>query len=230
MPMNQLPKKLASKLEKRNSEMNFRQLAVSSTKAIDFYSNDYLGLSHSKELKKVKDRFLKQYHVEQEGSTGARLLSGNSKIAMACEKMIAKFHHAQSALLFNSGYDANVGLLSAVPLRGDLVLYDELCHASIIDGMRMSFADNYKFRHNNTAHLERLLQRHSGSAFPSESGDKRHIYVVTESVFSMDGDSAPLKEIAELCKKYKAYLIVDEAHATGVFGNHGRGLCNELKI
>ncbi len=228
--MNQFPKKLLLKLDKRKDENNFRELSVSSKKAIDFFSNDYLGLSASKEVKKLKDRFSKQYTLKGEGSTGARLLSGNTKIAMACEKQVAKFHGAQSALLFNSGYDANVGLLSSVPLRGDLVLYDELSHASIIDGLRMSFAENFKFRHNNTAHLERLLQRHSGPAFPSERGDKRHIYVVTESVFSMDGDEAPLKEISELCKKYKAHLIVDEAHATGVFGKNGKGLCNELKI
>lgn len=228
--MSHFPKKLLAKLDKRKAEHNFRELSVPPAKTIDFFSNDYLGFSRNRELKKLRDKIVKQYQVQREGSTGARLLSGNTKLAQACEKMVAKFHHAQGALLFNSGYDANVGLLSAVPLRGDLVLYDELCHASIIDGMRLSFADNYKFRHNNTAHLERLLQRHSSSQFPSETGDTRHIYVVTESVFSMDGDNAPLKEIAELCKKYKAFLIVDEAHATGLFGKQGRGLCNELKI
>lgn len=226
----QFPKKLRIKLDKRIAENNFRKLDGPGKAKIDFYSNDYLGFSQSKQLKTLKESILKKYKTLNSGSSGARLLSGNSRMAMDCEKQIAKFHHGERALLFNSGYDANVGLLSAVPLRGDLVLYDELCHASIIDGMRMSFADNYKFRHNNMAHLERLLQRHSGPAFPSENGDARHIYVVTESVFSMDGDSASLKEIADLCKKYKAYLIVDEAHATGVFGKHGRGLCNELKV
>jgi 8-amino-7-oxononanoate synthase len=228
--MNHFPKKLLSKLDKRKNENNFRQLSVAGSKSVDFFSNDYLGFSKNKELKKVKEKITKQYKLQQEGSTGARLLSGNTKIATACEKQIAKFHHAQSALLFNSGYDANVGLLSSVALRGDLVLYDELCHASIIDGMRLSFADNYKFRHNNVVHLERLLERHSAVSLSPTDGNTKHIYVVTESVFSMDGDNAPLKEIAEVCKKYKAHLIVDEAHATGVFGKHGSGLCNELKI
>ncbi len=228
--MSHFPKKLLSKLEKRKSENNFRELTLAPGKAVDFYSNDYLGFSGNKELKKIKDRLCRQYKVHKEGSTGARLLSGNTKIGMAGEKLIAKFHKGQGALLFNSGYDANLGLLSAVPLRGDLVLYDELCHASIMDGMRMSFAENFKFRHNDTAHLERLLQRYSGPAFPAEQGDTRHIYVVTESVFSMDGDHAPLKEIVALCKKHKAHLIVDEAHATGVFGKQGRGMCSELKI
>jgi len=228
--MSRFPKKLLSKLDKRKTENNFRTLALPARKLTDFFSNDYLGFAKNKQLKKIKDRISKQYKLQQEGSTGSRLLSGNSKIATDCEKKIAKFHGAESALLFNSGYDANVGLLSAVPLRGDLVLYDELCHASIIDGMRMSFADNYKFRHNNTAHLERLLERHSNASFSPGDGDTKHIYVVTESVFSMDGDQAPLKEMAELCKKYGAFLIVDEAHATGVFGKQGRGLCSELKI
>lgn len=228
--MTSFPEKLTRKISKRKTENNFRHLSLGKGNTVDFYSNDYLGFSVSKELRKLKEGIIKKYKLQQEGSTGARLLSGNSKIAQDCEKLISKFHGAAGALLYNSGYNANVGLLSAVPLRGDLVLYDELCHASIIDGLRMSFADNYKFRHNNTAHLERLLQRHSSSAFPSENGDKKHIYVVTESVFSMDGDTAPLKEIAALCKKYKAYLIVDEAHATGVLGKNGRGLCNEMKI
>lgn len=228
--MTPFPKKLSSKIEKRKAENNFRELQLPRAKAIDFYSNDYLGFSRSRELKKLKDKLARQYKISQEGSTGARLLSGNSKIAEVCEGQLAKFYGAEGALLFNSGYDANVGLLSSVSLRGDLVLYDELCHASIIDGMRLSFADNYKFRHNNTAHLERLLERHSTSAYAPGDGEARHIYVVTESVFSMDGDRAPLKEIATLCKKYGAHLIVDEAHATGVFGKQGKGMCSELNL
>lgn len=228
--MSPLPEKLRKKLEKRKSENNFRQLTVPGGKTVDFYSNDYLGFSASKNLRKEKDSILKKYSAVNSGSNGARLLSGNSRLIMDAEKMIAKFHHAEAGLIFNSGYDANVGLLSAVPLRGDLVLYDELCHASIIDGMRMSFADNYKFRHNDVVHLERLLERHSAASFSPGDGEKRHIYVVTESVFSMDGDHAPLKELVSICRKYHAHLIVDEAHATGVFGRHGRGMCSELKI
>jgi 8-amino-7-oxononanoate synthase len=228
--MSNFPKKLTAKVEKRKAERNFRELKVPGGKAVDFYSNDYLGFARSKALQQEKAKLVRRYKLAQEGSTGARLLSGNSKIAADCEKQLARFHGAGAALLFNSGYDANVGLLSAVPLRGDLVLYDELCHASIIDGMRLSFADNYKFRHNNMAHLERLLERHSAPAYAPGDGETRTIYVVTESVFSMDGDMAPLQEMAALCKKHRAHLIVDEAHATGAFGRQGRGLCSELKI
>lgn len=228
--MKDFPKKLAARLQKRKAESNFRELRAGYPRAADFVSNDYLGFAKSKELQQLKTTVARSYQLAQEGSTGARLLSGNSKIAMDCEKQLAKFYNAGAALLFNSGYDANLGLLSAVPLRGDLVLYDELCHASIIDGLRLSFADNYKFRHNNTAHLERLLERHSAAAYAPADGDSRHIYVVTESVFSMDGDTAPLEEMVRLCRKFGAHLIVDEAHATGVFGRQGRGLCSELKI
>src|ERR1035437_1153344 len=216
-----IPKKLLSLLDKRKNENNFRELSLPDGKLIDFSSNDYLGFSKNPELKKIKEKISKQYNLHQEGSTGARLITGNSILAEETEKQIANFHHAESALLFNSGYDANTGLLSSVPQKRDLVLYDELCHSSIIDGVRQSFADSFKFRHNDLAHLQRLLERNNHA---------ETIYVVTESVFSMDGDCALLKEIAALCKKHNAFLIIDEAHATGVFGKQGRGLCNETEI
>jgi 8-amino-7-oxononanoate synthase len=219
--MNKFPNKLSSLLEKRKVENNFRKLSLPNEKLIDFSSNDYLGFSKNAELKKLKEKISKQYHLKQEGSTGARLITGNSILAEETEKQIAKFHNGETALLFNSGYDANTGLLSSVPQKRDLVLYDELCHSSIIDGVRQSFADSFKFRHNDVEHLQRLLERNVHA---------ETIYVVTESVFSMDGDCALLKKISTLCKKQKAYLIVDEAHATGVFGKQGRGLCNEAGI
>jgi 8-amino-7-oxononanoate synthase len=125
-------------------------------------------------------------------------------------------------LIFNSGYDANLGLLSSVPQKGDLILSDELIHASLIDGIRLSYATYYKFKHNSIEALEALLIRHK-EAF-------KEIYIVVESVYSMDGDCAPLREYVMLCEKYKAHLIVDEAHAIGVFGSQGKGLCNELQI
>ncbi|HEX7413650.1 MAG TPA: 8-amino-7-oxononanoate synthase [Bacteroidia bacterium] len=219
--MSYFPKKLLSLLDKRKIENNFRTLSLLDNSLVDFSSNDYLGFSKSTELKQLKESFLKEYQIQQEGSTGSRLITGNSLIHTDCEKKIAAFHYAEKALLFNSGYDANVGLLSSVPQRGDVVLYDELCHASIIDGMRLSFASAYKFRHNDVTHLNELLEKNKGV---------ETIYAVTESVFSMDGDCALLKEIVAQCKKHKAYLIVDEAHAIGVFGEQGRGLCNELGI
>ncbi|HXU26173.1 MAG TPA: aminotransferase class I/II-fold pyridoxal phosphate-dependent enzyme, partial [Bacteroidia bacterium] len=119
------------------------------------------------------------------------------------------------------GYDANVGILSSIPQRGDIVLYDELCHASIIDGIRLSFATAFKFKHNDISHLLELLDRNKTA---------ENIYVVTESVFSMDGDCALLKEISTICKAKNVYLIIDEAHAIGVYGEQGRGLCDELAL
>ncbi len=219
--MNRFPKKLLSLLDKRKAEHNFRALSLPNNNLIDFSSNDYLGFAKSAELKEVKDVIVKEYQINQQGSTGSRLITGNSVIHTDCEKEVAAFHHAEKALLFNSGYDANVGLLSSVPQRGDVVLYDELCHASIIDGIRLSFANTYKFRHNDLVHLEELLAKQK---------DAETVYVVTESVFSMDGDCALLKEITDLCKQYNAHLIVDEAHAIGVYGEQGRGLCNQLGI
>jgi 8-amino-7-oxononanoate synthase len=219
--MHEFPKKLLSLLDKRKTEHNFRTLSLPDKNLIDFSSNDYLGFAKSAELKALKDAIVKEYQINQQGSTGSRLITGNSFIHTDCEKQIAEFHQAEKALLFNSGYDANVGLLSSVPQRGDVVLYDELCHASIIDGIRLSFANAYKYRHNDVAHLEELLAKQK---------DTETVYVVTESVFSMDGDCALLKKVTDLCKQHQTYLIVDEAHAIGIYGEQGRGLCNELGI
>ncbi|MEO6303452.1 MAG: pyridoxal phosphate-dependent aminotransferase family protein [Bacteroidia bacterium] len=188
---------------------------------IDFCSNDYLGFSKLGLLsKKLETSNLKQ---EIYGATGSRLISGNSQFIEDAEKQIALFHHADNALIFNSGYDANVGLLSCIPQKEDLVLFDELIHASIYDGIKLGYAKHYKFKHNNIEALKDLIQRHQK--------DFKSIYIVVESVYSMDGDLAPLLEITELIKPLEnVFLIVDEAHAIGVFGNQGRGLCNALAI
>ncbi|HCL83865.1 MAG TPA: 8-amino-7-oxononanoate synthase, partial [Chitinophagaceae bacterium] len=146
------------------------------------------------------------------GSTGSRLLAGNYVLIEETEKQIARFHDAPAALIFNSGYDANFGLFSCIARRGDLIIYDQLSHASIRDGIRQSFADALSFAHNDLRELEMKLQKRRGNCF-----------VVTESVFSMDGDRAPLVGMALLCEKYEAHLIVDEAHATGVIGERGEG-------
>jgi 8-amino-7-oxononanoate synthase len=198
---------LGRKLDERKENNAFRQLRLPEGK-IDFCSNDYLGLARSGALH-VADFFAA-------GATGSRLLAGNYELAEQVEKEIATFHQAETALLFNSGYDANVGVLSSVPQRGDVVLYDFLSHASIRDGIRLSFAQSYSFLHNDMADLERRLQQVKDLAV--------NIFVVTETVFSMDGDQCPLPELVALCKKYNAHLIVDEAHATGVIGEKGEGL------
>lgn len=191
----------------------------SPSKGIDFSSNDYLGFAKSSGLKQKIESFLKIHSDSFIGSTGSRLLSGNSDFAMNLEQEIAKFHNAEAGLIFNSGYDANVGLLSAIGQRGDTFICDELIHASLIDGARLSYAHRYIFKHNDLNSLEDKLKNSKGN-----------IYVITESIFSMDGDTAPLTEILALCKQYHAKLIVDEAHATGVFGQDGKGIVDELGL
>jgi len=197
------------------------------------------------------------------GSTGSRLLAGNYPLIEETERSIAAFHAAEAGLIFNSGYDANLGLLSSVPQRGDTVLFDYLSHASIRDGIRLSFAQSFSFFHNDLGDLEKKLKAAKGNSSgpaptipgptetrPVEQGHESsgsmpgpaehehgsakaargNIFVVTESVFSMDGDMAPLAAIAGLCERYGGQPIVDEAHATGVVGNKGEGLVQSLGL
>lgn len=174
---------------------------------IDFWSNDYLGLGRN-----AKSIFV------QSGS-GSRLISGNSKRIEAVESFLANHFKSEAALVFNSGYDANLGFFSSVPQKDDTILYDELIHASVRDGVRLSFAKTFSFQHNNLSSLEERLKKAEGTVF-----------VAVESLYSMDGDIAPLKEINALCKQYNALLIVDEAHAGAVFGIKGEGLCVDMDI
>ncbi len=204
---------LEKKLKERKNINAFRKLVIKEN-AIDFCSNDYLGI--------VKNKLLEQ-HINTplaHGSTGSRLLSGNYTLIEETENDIAKFHNTEAALIFNSGYDANIGLLASVPQKGDVIIYDQLSHASIRDGIRLSFAASFSFLHNDINDLEKKLL--------SIKEQHKNIFVVTESIFSMDGDEAPLQEIILLCNKYYAALIVDEAHATGVCGDKGEGLVQSL--
>ena len=198
-----MDRKLLSKLEKRKEEGAFRQLSLVENQ-IDFFSNDYLGLAREQELIPTS---------KLSGATGSRLLSGNSIEADTCETQLAEFYKAESALVFSSGYDANLAFFSSIPQRGDTIIYDELVHASIRDGIRLSFANSFSFHHNDLNDLEKQLQSAKGT-----------IYLVVESLYSMDGDMAPMKSIIELAEKFNAFVIVDEAHAVGVFGADGRGI------
>lgn len=203
---------LSEALKKRAEQDLLRKLTLVN-KRIDFTSNDYLGFARSPVLSQsIEDKM--RGIAGRVGSGGSRLLSGNSSEAESLETFLAVFHRAPAALLFNSGYDANLGLFSSIAAKGDTILYDELVHASIHDGIRLSRGDSFLFRHNDLTHLEERLKISAGN-----------IFVAVESVYSMDGDCAPLKEIVDLCDKYHANLIVDEAHATGVFG---RGLVQNL--
>ena len=224
-----LPKKLQAKLDLRKKNLSFRNLGLDN-RLVDFSSNDYLGLATSKVIFDGAHDYLVDNHIIQNGSTGSRLLSGNHKLFTEVESIIANFHLAETALIFNSGYNANLSFFSCVPLRNDVILYDEFCHASIRDGILMSNAKAYKFSHNDTKDLELQLQKFSTQLEINEENSKAEIYVVTESVFSMDGDSPDLKTMAEICNKHKAYFVIDEAHAVGIFGTQGEGLIYELNL
>lgn len=221
--MSSFPSKLTRKLDQREQQMALRKLP-STSNLIDFSSNDYLGFSKSVAIFNSTHDFLLEHKCTQNGATGSRLLTGNHSLYPITENYIASFHEAEAALLFNSGYDANVGFFGAVPQRDDIVLYDELCHASIRDGIQLGLAKSYKFLHNDLEDVERLLQK------LSSSDNETAIYVVTESVFSMDGDSPNLEELVRLINSYGAYLVVDEAHALGVFGDKGEGLVQQLGL
>ena len=165
--------------------------------------------------------FRSDKNIKVNGATGSRLLSGNHDLYTQAEDLIAQFHESQSALIFNSGYDANVGFFSSVPQRNDIILYDELCHASIRDGIQMSNSKAYKFQHNDFEDLEIAITKHQPT---NDNQQLITVYIVTESVFSMDGDCPNLEELTNLSEKYGAYLVIDEAHALGVFGSKGEGL------
>jgi len=220
-----LPKTLQDKLEVRKANNALRTLKKQS-QLIDFATNDYLGFSRSKTIFEKTHQLLLDREITNNGATGSRLLSGNHDLYIETEAYISKFHQSENALIFNSGYDANVGFFSSVPQRNDVILYDELSHASIRDGIQMSLAKSYKFKHNDLEDLEKQLQR-----FQNEFIE---IYVVTESVFSMDGDSPNMKKLVQISENYKALLVVDEAHALGVFGNPetsgGEGLVQGLQL
>jgi len=183
---------------------------------IDFSSNDYLGLSGHPHIKEASKNAIDGFAAS---SSASRLLSGDLDIFHQLEERVAVFKGKEAGLVFNSGYQANVGIISALCSKGDVIFSDKLNHASIIDGILLSGARFFRFNHNNVAHLESLLKK-------NRSEFKRAL-IVTETVFSMDGDKAYLKEIVDLKTKYKSMLMVDEAHATGIFGESGAGVVDE---
>lgn len=209
---------LASRLENYENKGLLRKL-LSQKGMIDFWSNDYLGLAKSPDLWQKFQKSLNQYPYPTLGSTGSRLISGNYPLAEELEQYIAHYHKAEAGLLFSSGYAANHGLLSSLARKEDTLITDELVHASMIDGARLSKAKRLIFQHNNLEDLRHKLKMAQGT-----------IFVAIESVYSMDGDIAPLAEIVSLIKEYGAHLIVDEAHATGVYGSKGAGIVTELGL
>ncbi len=247
--MTNFPENLRIKLEVRQQNHALRALSPQSDK-IDFASNDYLGFAQSKSIFDEAHQLLSERNIAINGATGSRLISGNHNLYPETESHIANFHQSESALLFNSGYDANVGFFSSVPQRNDIILYDELCHASIRDGLKLSNAKSYKFAHNDNEDLEKSIVRYQSNQIeieisppttnnrqpttynhqPTTSNQQPRIYIITESVFSMDGDSPNLAKIAQIAASHECLLVVDEAHALGVFGKNGAGLVQELNL
>lgn len=224
-----MERRIKSFLKKRQEEDLLRSLTssiplkggrirVGGSEYINFSSNDYLGLSLHPEILLAAKKALNFSF----GSSASRLMTGSNPLNQALEEKVARFKEKEASLVFNSGYQANLGIISALCSRGTYVFSDKLNHASIVDGVRLSGAKHFRFRHNDANHLEELLKRERGKA--------KDAFIVTETVFSMDGDIAPLEEIVKLKKEHNAILMVDEAHATGIFGKTGSGIAEEKNL
>ncbi|UTW61083.1 aminotransferase class I/II-fold pyridoxal phosphate-dependent enzyme [bacterium SCSIO 12741] len=198
-----IPTHIDRKLEEREEANKLRTLRTGLPGQIDFCSNDYLGLSQHPDRNKIKKQFFGA--ESRAGSGGSRLISGNHALYIQAETHMAAFFQSEDALLFNSGYDANLGIFSSIPQKGDTVIYDEWCHASIRDGIRLSHARSVKFKHNNLMDLRKKMEAAEGN-----------IYIALESVYSMDGDLAPLAGVNRLAEEFGAYVILDEAHSAGL--------------
>lgn len=254
-----LDETLASILSSRFSQGRLRRLTIPSPSSVDFSSNSYLSLSSNPAVKAAYLSFIQPYLQSTDseagfglGSGGSRLLDGNSAFTEDLEDRIAKFHGADSGLLFNSGFEANTGLFACVPQKGDVIVYDELIHASVHDGMRLSRAQRIPFAHNKVYEdsaaasesankkgkrqcLHSLLRSLTEGAEGADvRNGKKNIFIAVEGVYSMDGDAAPLRDIVECVEERlplgNGYIIVDEAHSTGIFGNQGRGLVCHLGL
>lgn len=195
-----------------------RELEALPPDAINLSSNDYLGLSQHPQLKEAATQALQQYGT---GSGGSRLMCGNTALHEKLENELADFLGYEGTLVFGSGFLANLGVLSTLSDKNTIIFFDKLNHASLIDGVRLSEAKWKSYRHNDAKKLESLLRQNQDIY--------NDMIVVTDSLFSMNGDVAPLQEIRELCNKYGATLVVDEAHAIGIFGERLNGLAQAVK-
>ena len=231
-----LKERMRKELEVLSAEKRFRVLPDTGMrqgtfigsrgkKLLNLSSNDYLGIGDDTWL---RNQYLLAFDPESESdgfnmtSSSSRLLTGNHRLYSEMEDYLASWYNRESALVFNSGYHANIGILPALSARHDLILCDRLNHASIIDGCRIADAEFKRFRHRDYEHLETLLEE--------GCGNYRQMFIVTESVFSMDGDRADLEKLCDLRERYGVFLIVDEAHGAGVCGESGKGLCEESRL
>jgi len=216
--MQHIEDSLHQQLEARGKAGLLRTLAPRQ-QGLDLCSNDYLGFAKHPGIQEKLHETLRAMEAKHFGSTGSRLISGNHAFIEALEQELADFHQAQAGLIFSSGYAANTGLFACIASRGDTLVLDELIHASMIDGVRLSYAKRLIFRHNDLKDLEDKLKQAEG-----------RVFIGVESVYSMDGDLAPLRDIVTLAQQYNAAVIVDEAHGTGVFGQQGAGLVVEQDL
>lgn len=211
---------LERELDAVKQEHLFRSLRVmgAAEDLLVFADNDYLGLAQHPRVVQALIYAAEKFGA---GSAASRLISGTSELHALLERRIAQFKNKESALVFGSGYLANLGAITALAGEKDLVAIDKLCHASIIDACRLSGATLRVYPHRSVEKLKSILEK---------AGSFRRKLIVTDSVFSMDGDLAPLRELVAVKKKYAAQLMIDEAHGTGVFGNHGRGVAEYLGV
>lgn len=217
-------------LEKQRQEGKYRilqplvyrksgRICVKGKEFYDFSSNDYLGLAEHPSLKEAAKKAIDEFGTS---SSASRLLSGDFEFHHRLEAKVANFQNKESALIFNSGYQANIGIISALCGRDDVIFADKLSHASIIDGILLSGAKFFRFKHNDINHLEDFLKK--------ERKKYKTALIITESVFSMTGDKARITEIVNLKEKYDCKIMIDEAHAVGIFGENGAGLIEETRL
>ena len=211
---------LNREIERAEREGLKRELSLCHGK--DFISNDYLGLTRDLSFHKILKNAVDQFDSTLSGNGGSRLLGGNKEFCEEVEERLAQFSNAENALFFPSGYQANVSLMSSLVREKDVVLSDEYNHASLIDGIRLSKGEKIVYKHNDIEELEKKLWYCQGGY--------ENIFITCESLYSMEGTHAPLQKISELAQKYEAKMIVDESHATGLFGPNGSGLVNSLDL
>ena len=230
--MNRFEKEIAD-LKLKNNNRKLRTIIRQEQKEVKFNnqsyinlsSNDYLALGSDKQLlkefysKSNEENLINNYGL---GSTSSRLLTGNFSNYFELENTIAKAYKSETSLVFNSGYHANIGILPALTTKKDLILSDKLNHASIVDGIKLSSADCIRYKHLDCDQLEHILE--------TKRQNYEHVFIITESIFSMDGDIANLKKLIDLKEQFNAFLYVDEAHALGTEGENGFGISEKLNI